>query len=421
MTSPFIRSARNSPAESGFTPKNLFDSDEESSSSSSSSRDSEDTTAYFHPTAGEDELDDRLELEEDDICNGTKTITLVDKDGVEREEVIDEPQKKADFEKAKAKMEKEKKQLIQSKRKVVVEVKTKEEYEIDGRVEGRASSDFSGSKGTIVDVLPDKRYTIEWDDGVTCEMKKSKLKLAKEPPQKFKWVVVEDHIAENPPSSYGECGLIGFDFNDFREINNKVSDGYNNPFGRLVEELWPGSWREQLKTLNAAIEVWNEDPANRKKKSVNPVSDDEWWVFWGVVLVAAPAGKGGISALYDTGSQILKELPQVNLKDVMKKYRAQEILRHISKAFHGEDESYPWNPIASLIDGFNNNRARKIAASHKKVPDEAMSSYDPTSTKYGGLKFLSFILRKPKPLGTEFKVMSCSETGKRTYIYYITY
>ena len=400
-----------SPAESGFTPKNLFDSDEESSSSSSSSRDSG-STAYFHPTAGEDELDDRLEHEEDNICNGTKTITLVDKDGVEREEVIDEPQKKEDFEKAKAKMEKEKKQLIQSRHKVAIEVKTKEEYDIDGRVQGRASSDFSGEKGTIVEVLPDKRYMIEWDDGVTCEMKKSKLK-PKEPPQKFKWVVVEDHIAENQPSSYGECGLIGYDFNDFREINNKEFDGYNNPFGRLVEELWPGSWREQLKTLNAAIEDWNEDPANSKKKSVNLVSDDEWWVFWGIVLVAAPAGKGGISALYDTGPQILKDLPQVNLKDVMKKYRAEEILRHISKAFHGEDETHPWNPIASLIEGFNENRARKIAASHKKVLDEAMSSWNPTTTRFGGLAFLSFILRKPKPLGTEFKVMSCSETGKR--------
>ena len=62
-----------------------------------------------------------------------------------------------------------------------------------------------------------------------------------------------------------------------------------------------------------------------------------------------------------------------------------------------------WSQIQLLIDGFNANRMKNIAASIKKVLDESMSAYVPRTTKTGGLPNISFILRKPEPLGTEFK------------------
>jgi hypothetical protein len=96
----------------------------------------------------------------------------------------------------------------------------------------------------------------------------------------------------------------------------------------------------------------------------------------------------------------------------MKKYRFKQIKQLMPKAFVGNDESDPWNPIKALIDGFNNARAQNIAASYCKVHDESMSSWKTRTTKLGGLPFLSFILRKPKPLGTEFKVNADTETGK---------
>jgi hypothetical protein len=96
----------------------------------------------------------------------------------------------------------------------------------------------------------------------------------------------------------------------------------------------------------------------------------------------------------------------------MKKYRFQQLKRVIPTAFHGDDEADPWNQINSIIDGFNNNRARKVAASFCKVHDESMIALKPRTTKTGGLPFLSFILRKPKTIGTEFKVSACTETGK---------
>ena len=40
-----------------------------------------------------------------------------------------------------------------------------------------------------------------------------------------------------------------------------------------------------------------------------------------------------------------------------------------------------------------------------------MRAFRPRTTKTGGLPHLSFILRKPEPLGTEFKVICCGVTG----------
>jgi hypothetical protein len=68
--------------------------------------------------------------------------------------------------------------------------------------------------------------------------------------------------------------------------------------------------------------------------------------------------------------------------------------------------------LSKLIDEFNKNRGKMVAASVIKLLDESMSSWRPRKIKTGGLPNTSFILRKPEPLGTEFKSMACSETGK---------
>jgi hypothetical protein len=64
-----------------------------------------------------------------------------------------------------------------------------------------------------------------------------------------------------------------------------------------------------------------------------------------------------------------------------------------------------------LLDGFNEVRGNKIAASIKKVLDESMSSWQPRTTKTGGLPVLTYVQRKPEPLGTEFKCVADAETG----------
>jgi hypothetical protein len=321
-------------------------------------------------------------------------------------EFLDLPMKKAAYENSYRLMKEEKKRLIDEEHEIVKTVKTANKYAVGGRVVGAPNTVHKDLSGTIIEVLVGDQYRIEWDDDsvLSCIVEKKFLRLRKDTSQTYHWKVVADHIAPNPPTKYEAHGVINFSMKDF---NNKPDDpDYNHPFARLVEALWPGEWREQLAKMNEGL---RRDPSLGKE-----ATEDEWWTFWGILIFAAKVEKGGVDALFDKGhKKLLDELPSIDLSDRMKKYRFEQLKRVIPTAFHGDDTTDPWNQIKSLIlDGFNNKRAQKIAASYCKVHDESMSAFKPRTTKTGGLPFLSFILRKPKPIGTKFKSTACSETGK---------
>ena len=63
-----------------------------------------------------------------------------------------------------------------------------------------------------------------------------------------------------------------------------------------------------------------------------------------------------------------------------------------------------------LIDSFN-EACNNIAASYLKVRDKSMSVIIFHMTTKGNLPHLSYIFRKPWPLGTEFKKVDCYVTG----------
>ena len=63
-----------------------------------------------------------------------------------------------------------------------------------------------------------------------------------------------------------------------------------------------------------------------------------------------------------------------------------------------------------LIDGFN-VVCKNIAASSLKVGDESMSAIRFRTKAKGNLPHLSYIFRKPEPLGTEFKKVAFYVTG----------
>ncbi len=70
----------------------------------------------------------------------------------------------------------------------------------------------------------------------------------------------------------------------------------------------------------------------------------------------------------------------------------------------------PWWQISSFIDEFKETRYKHVAASRWKIMDELMCAFVPRSAT-GGLPNLTFIIRKPEPLGTEMKCVACPETG----------
>ena len=167
-----------------------------------------------------------------------------------------------------------------------------------------------------------------------------------------------------------------------------------------------GNWKEQLEILNTKLCHDN----NRRRKKIRSVTNKEWWVFWGIIFSACPTGKGGDYLFRkQTERQVV---PDVNFGrdglNIMAYSRFKNIKENVHFAFYDRKvaESDPYHPVRSLLDGFNDNRKKTIAASIDIVLDESMSPFKPRTTATSVLPNVSFMFRKPKPLGIELKVSS---------------
>ena len=90
----------------------------------------------------------------------------------------------------------------------------------------------------------------------------------------------------------------------------------------------------------------------------------------------------------------------------MSRGRFREIKKYIPIMFTSDDKKSnedPWYQIIKVVEDFNLNRKRTIATSNLRDTDETMSPYCPQTVKTGNIPHLSYVFRKPEPLGTEFK------------------
>jgi hypothetical protein len=197
-----------------------------------------------------------------------------------------------------------------------------------------------------------------------------------------------------------------------------------HPFMDLFLLLWPGDWKKQLQQMNEAIERDFKKKSKHKHsvRQIKPVSAYEFFVFLGIIIISGAVGKGG-KALFEKEGDRLKDgvfmlSPVIDLSPHMSMRRFEDIKSYFPQAFADFDKANPrdtnhdpWYMFSKFIAAFNNNRANLIAASVIKLLDESMSAWRPRKYKTGGSPNISFILRKPEPLGTEFKSMACSVTG----------
>lgn len=155
----------------------------------------------------------------------------------------------------------------------------------------------------------------------------------------------------------------------------------------------------------------------RASGRVKLVSPREFWIFVGIILSSAVHGKGGSKLWEKDNAQAQRGIYSVahtiNLSTHMSESRFNKIKKHFPDCFADKQrkDTDPWYQIIAGVEAFNDNRFRNIAASILKIFDESMSAWKPQKTKTGGLPNISFILRKPEPLGTEFKITCCGETG----------
>ena len=103
-----------------------------------------------------------------------------------------------------------------------------------------------------------------------------------------------------------------------------------------------------------------------------------------------------------------------NYSEYMTQRRFKDIRTYMSFVFAVSklQESDVWWQVMGGINGFNENRRRVVQSPNMKVMDETMSAFCPQTRKTGNLPHLSYVLRKPEPLGTEFKTLAAAILGK---------
>ena len=259
------------------------------------------------------------------------------------------------------------------------------------------------------------------------------------------WRVIKQSLPETTTNEYEKLGVRGVDWTKFEKVKDNIKDRARKkkgscaspsaatkncmPFLDLFLTLWPGDWQEQLKQLNLLMqkEYSNKRKNGKGPKKINPVTPNEFLMFIGILIAAGPAGQGGKN-LYQFDEDVSRiglysVLPFVNFDKFISYHRFNDIRAKFHYAFYDltkNDPSLPtydpWYPISKLVAEFNSNRFETVAASKIKVLDESMSAWRPRKDKTGGLPNISFIKRKPEPLGSEFKTLACGVSGIMLYL-----
>ena len=99
--------------------------------------------------------------------------------------------------------------------------------------------------------------------------------------------------------------------------------------------------------------------------------------------------------------------------------RFQRILRYLARGPDGTEalkEADPWAEIRWMVDGFNNTRRIAFKCGWIVTPDESMIQWTGASGPPIGMPHMSFVPRKPVPLGCELK---CAADGTSVVMMYI--
>ena len=181
--------------------------------------------------------------------------------------------------------------------------------------------------------------------------------------------------------------------------------------------------------LNQILRNFNTNGVNKNPDSFRPIkyfTNSEFLVGCALLIGAADcAGKG--ETLWKSSGRKKKEWkkhwlsfsPDVDFGKHMRAYRFRQFRTHVAKIWQDNPSRRhqdPWWQFSPAIRNFNSIRQNLILPCEVIVIDESMSAFRPQTTKTGGMHNISFIMRKPENLGTEFKSSVCAATGIMTYL-----
>ena len=140
-----------------------------------------------------------------------------------------------------------------------------------------------------------------------------------------------------------------------------------------------------------------------------PVSARELGIWFGLLLGSLQIAERGDQlwdSKYDT-------LARPKFKSWMALTRFKDIRKYVTAtmAKYEARETDAWWPLRGGVERFNAKRHALLRTVPVCVLDESMSAWRPRTTKEGGLPHISYVIRKPEPLGTEFKTAADPATG----------
>ena len=126
---------------------------------------------------------------------------------------------------------------------------------------------------------------------------------------------------------------------------------------------------------------------------------------------ASPAELFGADSNTDT--LVKRMFPKADLSCVLPESRFNRIRKYAANAFSAGDPIDPWDTVRDWMEQFNDHMADLLQLGRYLCLDETMSPFRPRADKFGGLPTLTWIERKPKEFGTEWKT-TCTPDGLMT-------
>ena len=252
------------------------------------------------------------------------------------------------------------------------------------------------------------------------------------------WTVsgdVEEANVDPHVEFFQQTGVVGF---DFREQNRTVNTSeVINESGKTIKRshkvsrinfldlfrhLFGDNDNDEklLDNMNKHRKVLQEERRRNNSRNGNiPIrlfTRREFWVGWGLVLASRCVGRERGEKMWDKATNgIMIEVTarsfvtdfnpaQFMSLERFKEWKTCVAWMYADEAIKDDD---PWWQISPAFEAHRRNRKRTIALSIIKVLDESMSAFRPQTKKDGNVPHLSFIKRKPEPLGIEVKVAMC--------------
>jgi hypothetical protein len=212
----------------------------------------------------------------------------------------------------------------------------------------------------------------------------------------MKWKVVETY---EPPEEnilpevevLQQYGMKDFNTSDYMRSEVLV---------HLFLQLTFIDWKEKVTKMNTAVAA--------EKCKCRKFSAEEFLIGLALIIGAAEFSQKGVDlfGLRDQVDLDDDELwhsisPSPHFEQYMPYSRFKDFRRFLPAIFVDEmkKETDPWYQFSSAVDDFNEIRRSRVACSRWIVADETMCAWRPRTTALGGLPNISFVIRKPEPLG----------------------